>query len=368
MQNKVAQSCYVLLYEVIMLKTGIVKDKRYLEHITSDYHPENHHRLRVIYEMLEDKEMAGKFLEIHPRFATLDELELFHSSNYISRVAATADRPQTMLDSDTQTSPRSFDAAKLAVGGTLELIDRVMINEIDNGFAFVRPPGHHAESDRGMGFCLFNNIAIMARYALSRYSLKRILIVDWDLHHGNGTQNAFYNDPRALYFSTHQSPHYPGTGSFAETGTGEGEGFTVNVPLSGGQGDGDYLQIFERVLKPIALQLNPQLILVSAGFDIYFKDPLGAMNVTPNGFALLTRLLLDIANKTCGGKILFALEGGYHLDGLRESVQSVLMELKGESLLPKEKEEDRGRDSASIDRVIDRAVAIHKAYWHSVMA
>ncbi|MDY6855922.1 MAG: histone deacetylase [Thermodesulfobacteriota bacterium] len=351
-----------------MFKTGIVKDRRYLEHITSDHHPENHNRLKVIYEMLEDKEMTGKFLEICPRFATLDELELSHSPGYISRVAATADRPQTILDPDTQTSPKSFDAAKLAVGGTLELIDRVMANEIDNGFALVRPPGHHAESDRGMGFCLFNNIAIMARYAISRYSLKRILIVDWDLHHGNGTQNAFYNDPRVLYFSTHQFPHYPGTGSFSETGTGDGEGFTVNVPLPGGQGDVDFLQVFERILRPIALQLNPQLVLVSAGFDIYLKDPLGGMNVTPKGFALLTRLLLDVANKTCGGKILFALEGGYHLDGLRECVQSVLMELKGESLHPKEKEENKGRDATSIDQVIDRVVTIHKAYWHSVTA
>ncbi len=350
-----------------MFKTGIVKDARYLEHITSDHHPENHHRLKVIYEMLEDKEMAGKFLEISPRFATMDELELSHSPDYISRVAATADKSHTMLDPDTHTSPKSFDAAKLAVGGTLELIDRVMTKEIDNGFALVRPPGHHAECDRGMGFCLFNNIAIMARYAILKHSLKRILIVDWDLHHGNGTQNAFYNDPRVLYFSTHQFPHYPGTGRLAETGIGEGEGYTVNVPLPGGQGDLDYLQIFERVLRPIALQLNPQLIMVSAGFDIYFKDPLGGMNVTPKGFALLTRLLLDIANKSCGGKILFTLEGGYHLDGLRESVQSVLMELKGESLLPKEKEDNKDAISTSIDQVIDRVVNIHKASWQSVM-
>jgi len=348
------------------MKTGIVKDARYLEHITPDYHPENHHRLEVIYGMLNEGDMAGRFVEVMPRFATNEEIGLIHTPGYIARVSATADKPHTMLDPDTHTSPKSYDAAKLAVGGVLESIDRVIASEIGNCFALVRPPGHHAEASRGMGFCLFNNVAIGARYAIERHSLERILIVDWDIHHGNGTQNAFYDDPRVLYFSTHQFPYYPGTGGFNEIGRGEGRGFTVNVPLSGGQGDSDYIQIFERILKPVSLQFKPRLVLVSAGFDTYFRDPLGSMNVTPKGFARLTRLLLDIADQSCQGRVVFALEGGYDLEGLKESVKAVLKELRGESILAEEEMNFEDVSSLSIDLVLDRVAGIHKGFWEFV--
>ena len=349
------------------MKTGIVKDARYLEHITSDYHPESHHRLEVIYRMLNEGDMTGRFVEVVPRFATNEEIELIHTSGYISQVAATAGKPHTMLDPDTRTSPKSYDAAKLAVGGVLESVDRVIGGEVNNCFALVRPPGHHAEAGKGMGFCLFNNVAIGARYAIQRHSLERILVVDWDLHHGNGTQNAFYDDPRVLYFSTHQFPYYPGTGGFDEIGRGEGRGFTVNVPLSGGQGDSDYIQIFKRILKPVSLQFNPQLVLVSAGFDTYFRDPLGSMNVTPKGFAGLTRLLLEIADQSCQGRIVFALEGGYDLEGLKESVKAVLKELRGESILSEEEMNSEDITSLSVDSVIDRVAGIHKGFWMFVM-
>ncbi|MFH2013258.1 MAG: histone deacetylase [Pseudomonadota bacterium] len=345
------------------MKTGIVKDSRYMEHITSDYHPENHHRLEVIYQMLDEGDMTGRFVEVITRFATKEEIGLIHTSGYISQVAATAGKPHTMLDPDTRTSPKSYEAAKLAVGGVLESIDRVFDSEIDNCFALVRPPGHHAESGRGMGFCLFNNVAIGAMYTIGKHSLERILVVDWDLHHGNGTQNAFYDDPRVLYFSTHQFPYYPGTGNFNETGIEEGRGFTVNVPLSGGQGDNEYLQIFKRILKPISLQFKPQLILVSAGFDTYFRDPLGSMDVTPKGFARLTRLLLEIADQCCQGRIIFALEGGYNLEGLKESVKVVLKELKGDSILTEEEVNYKDTTSSSVNPVIDRVVGIHKDFW-----
>ena len=349
------------------MKTGIVKDARYLEHITPDYHPENHHRLEVIYGMLNEGDMAGRFVEVVPRFAIKEEIELIHTSGYISRVAATADEPHTMLDPDTHTSPKSYEAAKLAVGGVLESVDRVIASEIDNCFALVRPPGHHAEPGKGMGFCLFNSVAIGARYAIERYSLDRILAVDWDLHHGNGTQNAFYDDPRVLYFSTHQFPYYPGTGSFDEVGRGDGRGFTVNVPLSGGEGDGDYIQIFKRILKPISLQFKPQLIMVSAGFDTYFGDPLGSMKVTPKGFARLTRLLLEIADRNCQGRIVFALEGGYDLEGLKESVKAVLLELRGDSILTEEEMNVEDISSPSIDSVVDRVAGIHKGFWEFIL-
>jgi acetoin utilization deacetylase AcuC-like enzyme len=350
-----------------VFKTGIVRDQRYLEHITSDYHPESHHRLEVIYGMLNDVDMTGKFVEVAPRSATKEEIGLIHTSGYISQVAATAGKPHTMLDPDTRTSPKSYDAAKLAVGGVLESIDRVIGGEIDNSFALVRPPGHHAEANKGMGFCLFNNVAIGAMYAIQRHSLERILIVDWDLHHGNGTQNSFYDDHGVLYFSTHQFPYYPGTGSFDETGRGEGRGFTVNVPLSGGQGDSDYIQIFKRILKPVSLQFKPQLILVSAGFDTYFGDPLGSMNVTPKGFARLTRLLLEIADRNCQGRIVFALEGGYDLEGLKESVKAVLKELRGESILGEEEANFEDVSSPSVDSVIDRVAGIHKGFWRFIL-
>ena len=346
-----------------MAKTGIVKDPRYLNHITSENHPESHHRLEVIYEMLDQDDMAGKYKEIPPRFATEEEVELIHTPGYISKVAATAGKSHTMLDPDTRTSPKSYEAAMLAVGGLLESIDKVMAGDVDNSFALVRPPGHHAESDRGMGFCLFNNVAIGASYAIERHSLERILIVDWDLHHGNGTQHSFYSDQRALYFSTHQFPYYPGTGSFEETGAGHGKGFTVNVPLSGGQGDEDYLRIFKRILKPVSLQFQPQLILVSAGFDTYFRDPLGAMKITPQGFAGLSKSLLEMADSSCQGKIAFVLEGGYHLDGLQESVKAVLKELKGESILGEEELNVEETKSTFTDPIVDRVANMHKDSW-----
>ncbi|MDY7031680.1 MAG: histone deacetylase [Thermodesulfobacteriota bacterium] len=346
-----------------MVTTGIVRDLRYLQHITSEYHPENHHRLEVIYQMLDDEDMIGKYVDVPPRFATKEEIGLIHTSEYISRVAATADKSHVMLDPDTQTSPKSYDAARLAVGGVLECIDGIMSGDIDNGVALVRPPGHHAESDRGMGFCLFNNVAVGARYARERYSLERILIVDWDLHHGNGTQNAFYNDSDVLYFSTHQFPHYPGTGSFDETGAFQGEGFTINVPLSGGQGNEEFAQIFSRILKPVCLQYKPQFILVSAGFDTYSKDPLGAMKITPDGFARLARILLEICELTCQGKLVFVLEGGYHLEGLKNSVKAVLKECMGESLLLKNEIGQKESESPFITSVINRVVSSHKDFW-----
>ena len=350
-----------------MRKTGIVKDPLYLEHITGDYHPESHHRLEVIYEMLAEGDMAGKFVNVKPRNATRAELEYIHTPEYISLVASTAGKPREMLDPDTQTSPKSWEAAQLAAGGFLELIDQLMQKKIDNGFALVRPPGHHAEADRAMGFCLFNNVAIGAQYAIRKYNLDRILLIDWDLHQGNATQHSFYNDPKVLYFSTHQYPYYPGTGDFNETGEGAGKGFTVNVPLSPGPGDEEYAGIYLEILKPITLEFKPQLILISTGFDIYFDDPLGGMGVTSEGFARLAKIILELANQTCEGKALFILEGGYHLQGLRDSVKAVLLELLGESDL------FRGRsvleekiESGNVDSIIQRVKETHAPYWPSL--
>ena len=219
----------------------------------------------------------------------------------------------------------------LAVGGLLEACRAVMEEKIENGFALIRPPGHHAESGQAMGFCLFNNVAVAAEYLLKKFSLKRILIVDWDLHHGNGTQHSFYNRNDVLYFSTHQYPHYPGTGHWSEVGQGPGEGYTVNVPLSPGKGDSDFRFIFNSILAPIVDEYNPEFILVSAGFDIYEDDPLGGMLISASGFGALAFDLIKMAERHCSGRILFTLEGGYSLQGLRDGVKEVLLQLFGKT-------------------------------------
>ena len=344
-----------------MPQTALIHDPRYLDHIPDIPHVETPARLQAIDAMLKEKEMVGKFSFPPPRRALYEELVWVHYPDHIKTIAATAGKMLVSLDPDTQATERSYETALLAAGALPVLIDGLLEKKWDHGFALVRPPGHHAESDRAMGFCLFNNVAVGAAYALKASGLDRIVIVDWDLHHGNGTQEIFWNSDKVLYFSTHQYPYYPGSGSFREVGGGDGKGFTVNVPLSMGHGDRDYAQIFERVLAPIVRQFHPDMILVSAGFDIYFRDPLGGMNVTPKGFAAMTRILLGLAGEVCQGRLLFVLEGGYHLEGLRESVRVVLKELSGESILPSgELAED---PEASPIPAVEHAITFHKNYW-----
>jgi acetoin utilization deacetylase AcuC-like enzyme len=310
------------------MKVGVVKDKIFLEHVTDQFHPECPQRLYYIYDMVEKLPQEG-LVYVSPRSASNDEICLIHDARYCTTVAQTAGRSYTRLDPDTSTSPMSYQAACMAVGGLLNLADAMMKGEIDNGIALVRPPGHHAEANRAMGFCLFNNIAIAARYLVQQYALDRILLVDFDLHHGNGTQHSLYDDPKILYFSTHQYPYYPGSGWHSEIGQGEGKGYTINVPLTYGMDDEDYDYVFNQLLVPVADVFHPQVVLVSAGFDIHRDDPLGGMAVTEAGFARMTRTLLDIASKHCNGKMLVALEGGYDLDGLTKSVRAVIMEMRG---------------------------------------
>ncbi len=350
-----------------MQKTGIVKDERYMNHRPDEYHPESYRRLEVIYAMLEEPDMAGQFQEVPVRRAERSELLYIHSPEYVERIAATEGRDYVALDPDTSTSAGSYEAALLAAGGLCKAVSMVISGELDNAFALVRPPGHHAERNRAMGFCLFNNVAIGARYAQELHGLKRILVADWDLHHGNGTQHSFEADPSVLYFSTHQYPYYPGTGAFGQVGLGEGEGFTVNVPLSVGCGDGEYVGIFERILKPIALEFDPELILVSAGFDIYEGDPLGGMNVTPDGFAGLIRSILDVANACCGGRVVITLEGGYNLTGLRDSAKMVLREMAGLSEISTEKIVSSG-DKMMLDSLVEQVLQNHGRYWKNLEA
>jgi acetoin utilization deacetylase AcuC-like enzyme len=266
---------------------------------------------------------------------------------------------------DTSTSAQSNEAALLAAGGFMELIKAVMEGKLDNGFALVRPPGHHAERNRAMGFCLFNNVAIGAMYAVKNFSLERILIVDWDVHHGNGTQNSFYDDPRVLYFSTHRYGFfYPGTGAATEVGTGKGKGFTVNVPISSSGDDSLYGNYFDAILRPIALEYKPQIVLVSAGFDIHYDDPLGGMEVTPLGFSRLTQIVMEIAEATAQGRLAITLEGGYSISGQSQSVKAVLKELSQDSA-PDKKEliEKEKANYPRMERSILQIKEIQRNYW-----
>jgi acetoin utilization deacetylase AcuC-like enzyme len=348
-----------------MPSLAIIKDDRYLEHEPGDGHPESPNRLRVIHDLL-DREFNNLPL-IPPRLATEGEIALIHDPFYIQTVANTAGRVHSQLDPDTGLSARSYETARLAVGGLLQAIDALFApphSAFDiphSAFAFVRPPGHHAEPGHGMGFCLFNNVAIAAKYAKGKYRLKRILIVDWDLHHGNGTQRAFYDDPGVLYFSSHQYPYYPGSGNFGETGSGQGAGFTVNAPFPAGFGDAEYVRIYSRILKPIALEYKPELILVSAGFDPSIRDPLGSMEVTADGFGALAEIVKNIANTCCGGKVLLTLEGGYDPEGLRDGVRSVLNTFLGQ---PSPRVNDT--PSKAADLVIERIIDKQKHFWKSL--
>jgi acetoin utilization deacetylase AcuC-like enzyme len=316
--------------------TGIVKDRRYLRHGSEFSHPETPQRLVSIYEMLDNPDMAWKYTGIDARYATREELERVHRPGFIDFIARTAGETMTMLDADTVATADTYDTARLAAGGVMNAIDSVVYGETDNAFALVRPPGHHAQASEAAGFCIFNNIAIGARHAMARHGMERILIVDWDLHHGNGTQDIFYEDRQVLYCSTHQSPAYPGTGGLHETGKGLGLGYTINIPLHPGADDAFYVRVFREIICPVARMFRPDAILVSAGFDIYVGDPLGEMKVTPEGFACMTRVLLNLADECCKGRLVLVLEGGYNVQGLAKSVRAVLQELLGETCATEE--------------------------------
>jgi acetoin utilization deacetylase AcuC-like enzyme len=345
-------------------RTGIVRDPRYAGHCMEKNHPECPERLDVIYTMLDTFESRGLFLEITPRRAEKDELLRVHSPNHVRRLEATEGK-RVYLDPDTITSPLSHEAALLASGGLCLAVEQVEKGLLDNAFALVRPPGHHAERDKTKGFCLYNNVAIAARYAQHTLGLARILIVDWDLHHGNGTQHCFEDNPSVLFFSVHRSFFYPGSGSLREVGKGPGKGYTVNIPLLPGFGDGDYLTLFEKILKPIALEFVPDFILVSAGFDIHYQDPLGGMQVTPKGFAAMTRSILQIAEHCCKGKVVMALEGGYDLEGLKDSVREVLIEL-ADIQFTDPLEIMATADRKKMSMVLWRVKRAYKRYWKNL--
>ena len=304
-------------------KTGFVYDDIYLEHKTTPGHPESPARLTAIIEKLKADGVYAQLVPLAPKAAPLERIQAIHSPKYVERVRLSCETGEEYLDSpDVPISRKSYAVALMAAGGVLRAVDAVMQGEVANAFCAIRPPGHHTLADRAMGFCLFNNVAIGARYVQQQYGLSKVLIVDWDVHHGNGTQAAFYDDPSVLYFSVHRYPFYPGSGTEAEKGRGKGLNHTINVPLPAGSGDQVYLEAFEQKLRPAALAFAPQFVFISAGFDAHENDTLGGMRVTTEGYGKLTRIVKGIANQCCQGRLVSVLEGGYGLKGLAASVET----------------------------------------------
>jgi acetoin utilization deacetylase AcuC-like enzyme len=313
-----------------MLKTAIVTDRRYLKHFAGRSHPERPERVEVMIQMAEG--LKRDHLQFRtPREATLEEVALCHRPEYIAVVERSSHLDRFDFDPDTHTSRDSYKTALLAAGGVLTAAEAVLDGAAENAFAMVRPPGHHALASRAMGFCFFNNVAITAEWLIRHKGLKRVMVIDWDLHHGNGTQDIFYDSSEVLYTSTHQFPHYPGTGSMQEVGAGEGLGFTVNAPMPAEYGDPEYLRIFDELIIPIGRAFKPQFILVSAGFDCHWRDPLGEMQVTEDGFTQMMRRIKRLAAECCAGKIVAALEGGYNLEAIANSGAAVIEELGREA-------------------------------------
>lgn len=291
-------------------------------------HPESPNRLRAIMQQLEQSGTLTRVTRIEPRKAEDEWITQIHTPSYVAslnRHAPTSGR--VSLDPDTSMSSGSLTAAYLAAGGVLAGVDAIMVGQVDHVFCAVRPPGHHAEAGRAMGFCLFNNVAIAARYVRKKYGLSRVLIIDWDVHHGNGTQHSFEDDPSVLFFSTHQYPHYPGTGRADERGQGAGEGYTINVPMEAGEGDDEYRAIFYKALVPAADAFKPEFVIISAGFDAHKDDPLASMGLTEAGYADLTGIVAGIAKRHAKGRILSSLEGGYNLTALAASVDAHIQAL-----------------------------------------
>ena len=347
----------------MILKTGIVKGDIFLKHIPGNGCPDTPKRLTSLYSMLNDSDMQGNFVDVRPQKAEKEAVLLFHSPEYFAKIAETKGKKLIALTADTHACEDTFDAALYAAGGLLKSISRVAAKDLDNAFALIRPPGHHAEKSRAMGYCLFNHIALGAMFAQKILKLGRILIIDWDIHHGNGTQHAFERDPSVLFFSIHQAGLFPGTGTFTETGLGKGEGYTINLPIPKRYGDAEYTAIFERLLAPVAEQFAPELILVSAGFDTHKDDPMGSMLMTASGFAGMAASIKKIADKVCGGKMVYSLEGGYNCDALSEAVKAVLKEMAGITCCDVSAMAAKA-NKKKVDYVVRRCIDVHRHVWN----
>jgi len=342
------------------MNVGYVYDPIYLEHDTGG-HIENYTRLTETLSVLKETKLLDQLTNIPARAATEEELLEVHTKPHIQNVANSAKAGGGWLDGDTVTSPLSYKAALYAAGGLLSALDSVMNNDVASAFALVRPPGHHATQRQAMGFCLFNNVAVAAKQALAKYNLNRVLIVDFDVHHGNGTQDSFYDNSNVLYFSTHLYPYYPGTGSIDQTGSSAGLGYTQNVPMPAWCGDSQYMKVFDKVLLPAARRFQPQMIIVSAGYDTHWSDHLAFMQMSTAGFAKITSYLKDLASELCNGKLLFTLEGGYNIEALAQSIRATFEVLMGKTDIsdPIGPAPERS-SSPDIDSIIDAVLKTHR--------
>ena len=336
----------------------LIYSDRFLEHRPPPGHPERVERGQVMQSVAAEWTHRGRIVQA-PRPATAGELRRVHGDGYLSTIDRTAGRA-TSLDPDTYTSPESRDVALLAAGAAIGGVEAIVQSRATRVLALVRPPGHHAERDRAMGFCLYNNVAAAAAHALT-LGMERIVVMDYDVHHGNGTQWIFWEDPRVLYVSTHQYPFYPGTGAAGDVGGGKGAGYTLNVPLEAGATDGDYAAVFNALVIPVIDQFKPQLMLISAGYDAHERDPLARMRVSTGGYALLTKALCDAAERHCHGRIVAVTEGGYDLAALRACLDSTIAVLDG-GALPASGETSLGPTSRS-SITVAAVRSAHDRYW-----
>lgn len=308
-----------------MSSLGFIYHPDYLKHNTGTGHPEKPERLASLVQHLLGTPLWGQMSHLRPTPAPIEWIHTVHPDRHTSMIKVRCQRGEQVLDEgDTHVGKESYDVALLAAGGVLQAIDEVMSGKLAHAFCAVRPPGHHAESSRVMGFCLFNNIAIGAKYAQNKHGISRVAILDWDVHHGNGTQRIFYEDDTVLYISLHQFPFYPGTGASSERGAGRGEGFTLNCPMGAGSVEKDYLDAFQAHILPALHRFRPQLLMLSAGFDAHKDDPLASINLTEDTFSRMTDMLLEISQKYCDDRIVSVLEGGYNLEALSRSVEAHL--------------------------------------------
>lgn len=339
------------------IRAGIVRDERYLEHKPGHTHPENPGRLRAVYQML-DRDFVDGLERIEATFANLEDLELIHSPAYINKVLKTAEHDYTSLAPDTPASAKTYLSAWLAVGGCIKGLEAVIEGRCDTCFSLVRPPGHHALPDRAGGFCIFNNLGVAARHAIRRYGMRRILVIDWDVHHGNGLNQVFQEEDRVLYFSSHDPLLYPYSGDWEDTGKGGGEGYTVNLPIPRDLEDGEVLHIYMEVLGPLVRRYEPDLILVDAGFDGHYDDPVGRSRLTEQAYARLALLCLRLRSEIGAPPMFFALEGGYSPRALAGSVREVLKVLVSG---------DDGREikfsqTRASGEIVEKARSIHSGY------
>ena len=310
-----------------MSKTGIVTDKIFLEHDTGLGHPESKARLESILLFMQSKNYTKDLINIEAKNASEEDICKVHSIAHYNKIKSLSEK-KGYLDGDTPYSPKTTDAALKGAGAGFELVDRIINRELENGMVLVRPPGHHAERDHAMGFCIFNNIAITAKY-IQKKGFKKIAIIDWDVHHGNGTENTFYDDDSVLFISTHQYPFYPGSGSESDTGTGKGRGYNINIPMQRGSGISEFIKEFDNKIIPSLENFIPDFILISAGFDAHINDPLANLELTTKSYEIFTEKLMSIAKQYCENRIISFLEGGYDLKALSESVEAHISVLAG---------------------------------------